>query len=171
MTTRKNFKKNIATGFTLLEILLVVGIISILAGITIIAINPGKQLADARNAQRRSDIRAISEAIYQYILNNPGTGIIDFTGESIISCEIDSTSAEICSVPNEGDGCYAEANDYSRLTDNALYLTTIPSDPTGAGQGDYEDNGTGYFASQEVAGRITVCAPYAENGAVISITR
>ena len=37
-------KKN-SRAFTLLEILLVVGIISLLAGIVILAINPNKQLA------------------------------------------------------------------------------------------------------------------------------
>ena len=57
------FIKNKKSGFTLLEILLVVGIIAILAGIVIVAINPAKQLATVRNTERKSDIKQINNAL------------------------------------------------------------------------------------------------------------
>ncbi|MEI6396482.1 MAG: LamG-like jellyroll fold domain-containing protein [Candidatus Taylorbacteria bacterium] len=57
-------------GFTLLEILLVVAIISILAGIVIVAINPAKQLGSSRDAQRKSDISTIYKAVNQYLIDN-----------------------------------------------------------------------------------------------------
>ncbi|MGA1047665.1 MAG: prepilin-type N-terminal cleavage/methylation domain-containing protein, partial [Minisyncoccia bacterium] len=57
--------KKVKKAFTLLEILLVIAAIGILAAIVLIAINPTRQIAQVRNAQRRSDINTIYKALEQ----------------------------------------------------------------------------------------------------------
>ena len=50
------------SGFTLLEMLLVVAIIAILAGIVIVAINPSRQFANVRNTERAFNLGEIHKA-------------------------------------------------------------------------------------------------------------
>lgn len=147
-------------GFTLIEILLVVAIIAILAGIVIFAINPSKQLADSRNAQRRSDVNTILNAIYQYTLDNNG----------VLPASI--LQNESCSGIDANKICKTNASDctnllnLSALTTSEKYLVAIPNDPSSA-----NDNFTGYYANRNNNNRVTVCAPLAEQGASISVTR
>lgn len=147
-------------GFTLLEILLVVAAIAILAGIVIVAINPGKQLADTRNAQRRSDVTTILNAIYQYSVDNNGqipSGINTDT-----TCDANTAANEVCT---EGSTC-TTGTDLSPLSANDEYIVAVPQDPTAA-----TADGTGYYVIQSSTGRVTVCAPNAEQGASIEVTR
>lgn len=147
-------------GFTLLEILLVIAAIAILAGIVILALNPSKQLAEARNAQRQSDVNTLINAIYQYSIDNDGdvTGLNIPTGSD---CAGTATN-EIC---KEGGTCTSLV-DVSALITDQTYLAGIPTDPQGE-----STNGAGYHVAQSTNGRITVCAPDAEQSATIEITR
>lgn len=143
---------SLSRGFTLLEVLLVVAVISILAGIVIFALNPAKQLADTRNGQRRVDVNTILNAAYQYAVDTNGT----------LPSSITTTSTEIC---RTGGSCTGLI-DLSVLSTNEKYLVSIPVDPTGSSV-----NGSGYFTHKSVNGRLTVNAPSAEQGATISVTR
>lgn len=151
---RKILKKQ--GGFTLLEVLLVVAIIAILAGIVIIAINPGKQLGDSRNSQRQADVNTVLNAVYQYSLDNNGT----------IPSGVTTTATEICAT---GASSCTGLVDLSAITANEKYISAIPKDPQCSTT--CATNGTGYKILKTANGRITVTAPAAEQSKTISVTR
>lgn len=64
--------KRISKGFTLIELLIVIAIIGILAAGLIVLVNPLAQFQKARDAGRKSDIRAIKIALEAYY-NDKGT--------------------------------------------------------------------------------------------------
>ncbi len=59
-------------GFTLLELLVVVGLLMILLTITITGVNPARQISNTRNAQRQGAVNSIQAAINQYALDSFG---------------------------------------------------------------------------------------------------
>ncbi len=155
LTTKLKTLRQQEKGFTLIEVLLVVAIIAILAGIVILAINPNKQLGDTRNSQRQADVNTILNAAYQYSIDNQGN----------IPASITTTAADICVT---GATCPTPPAtvDLTVLTDQGKYLVSIPKDPKTGTATD-----TGYQISQNANGRITVSAPGAEQGKTISATR
>ncbi|HSW77343.1 MAG TPA: type II secretion system protein [Candidatus Chromulinivoraceae bacterium] len=157
----KHIKSNKQVGFTLIEVLLVVAIIAILAGIVIIAVNPSKQLGDSRNAQRQADVTTILNATYQYALDNSGALPANGTGVGITT-----TATEICKT---GGTCTTLVDLGTSLTTAGKYLVSIPIDPQCPT--NCNANGNGYKISKDVNNRVTVTAPNAENGKTISVTR
>jgi type IV pilus assembly protein PilA len=62
------------TGFTLVELLVVVGILTVLTTIVLVAVNPGRQLAQARDTERRADVNTILTAITAYMADPDNNG-------------------------------------------------------------------------------------------------
>jgi prepilin-type N-terminal cleavage/methylation domain-containing protein len=149
-------KHSSSHGFTLIEILIVISLIAILATVVLIAINPGKQFAQARNSQRLSNINALLNAINQNMADNRGT----FVCTSVTS--LPSTTTLIASA----------AGIDLRPCLIPTYINEIPVDPE---QGTFvsgTDYSTGYTISQDSSSkRITIAAPSAELNQKITATR
>lgn len=148
--------QKVAKGFTLIEILVVIGIIAVLAAIVLIAINPARQFAQANNSQRVSNVNAVLNAIGQYVSDNQGDLPSDVDGGA------EEITEELCEdlVPT--------------------YLPALPTDPKSFYEGaaiveadcnDLDTNGSEYRVELNVDNRIIVSAPSAELGETVQVTR
>lgn len=154
------------SGFTLIEILVVIGIIALLATIVIVAINPSRQFAQARNTQRVSNVNAILNAIGQRIADNKG--VFDSAGGCpplTLATPTASTTINFtggATVPALGGGAVD-------IGTNCLVPTYIPSLPVDPDPSVVSPS-TGYELSVDANKRIMICAPKASTETAISAT-
>ena len=148
-------KRNKNKGFTLIELLIVIGIIAILAAAVIVAINPGRQFAQARNSTRKSHISALYNAILSY-RTTQGGGWGDLRDEVVRGAY-----REVCNTNLENPNCSGMA-DLSILVEEGQ-INEIPIDPQ---KDEGEDSGTGYSVAE---GSIILRADLAEREERIQI--
>ncbi len=152
---RRSKKLKVDGGFTLIEVLIVMGIIAILAAVVLVAINPGRQFAQARNSQRISNINALINAIGQNSADNKGVFTCAAGALPTTETKIASTGGydiRGCIVPN--------------------YISEIPFDPSNGSITSSTTYNTEYTIKvDDATKRITISAPKAELDAIISITR
>ena len=152
-------KKSDRRGLTLIEILVSIAIIVFVTGIGMLALNPGSQLAAARNTQRQLHLQAIMNAVRQNIADTTN-GVFSCssgplpTSSKLMASATGSYNIGPCLVPT--------------------YLQTLAYDPT-ASSAYYMSNtnyNTGYTIMYNTSTtQITVAAPYAEIGKTVSVTR
>lgn len=172
--SRKNVNPRVR-GFTLIEILIVIGMLAILATVVLVAVNPLRQFAQARNSQRTANVASILNAVSNRVADQGGL----FTSSSTPACEaIPTVEAPLSNLPiAQVGGGYTIRHDIRPCLVPA-YIPELPVDPAGgkntcttpACSGANESYNAGYTIKQENS-RITVCAPLAAESALASSTK
>jgi prepilin-type N-terminal cleavage/methylation domain-containing protein len=138
-------------GFTLVELIIVVAIISILGAALFVAIDPARRLNESRNARRWSDITNILDALITYQADNDGVHL------TAVSNLAPGTYYTIGTCATGGDsGCGAQTTaaacaNLSTLPTN--YLASVPQDPTTGTAAE-----TDYYISRAVNGTLIIGA-------------
>lgn len=130
-------------GFTLLELLIVIGIVVILIGVTIAAINPFRQIRQANTATRWANVTTIANAVAQKIINEGGSWNCGGCTTTDTATTISKTACDLCS-------CL--------VTD---YLGSLPSDPsTGNPPGQVTDCTASYDTQYSIRWSTTTPGAY-----------
>lgn len=146
-------------GFTLIELVLTLGLIIIIIGISVAIINPGKQLAKARNSERSAEVNTIMLALGRLLASQQGnfscsSGPLPTSTRIIASSGTSTYNLGPCLVPG--------------------FVNALPYDPSASGTHytSVSNYNTGYaILTNTTSGQITISAPSAELGQTISVTR
>jgi prepilin-type N-terminal cleavage/methylation domain-containing protein len=144
-------------GFTLIEILVVVFIISLLALAVFIFVDPLRVMAESRNARRWSDVNNLSTAVFRYIIEQGGYP----SGISTTEKQLGTASSgcnDVCT--NASSACL----DLTTTLEN--FLPDIPRDPKGGTAAR-----TYYSIVKSDNNVITIKACNAENGLTVELAR
>lgn len=146
----------------MIELLVVIVIIAILAAVVLVALDPIRRFADARDSRRWNDVNNILTAIHEHIVDNDGTlpsGLTAGMSETQLG-EADSGCEDCgCGVALDCGACIdlftLPSGDPGPL---AQYLASIPEDPSTGTSGE-----TGYCVVVSTNNIVTVRSCGAEN--------
>lgn len=164
-------------GFTLLELLIVIGIIAILAGVAFVALDPLSRFRDARDAKRWSDVTAVLSAIKIDQVDNRGPyayGVNYFNSPAEVTVagdEYQISSATTTTACNTNCSAVANADEcvnLQSLVDDG-YLSSLPVNPNGSGS--WNSTRTGYYMRRNTNGSIVIGSCDAESTSPISVQR
>ena len=134
-------------GFTLLEVLIVISITAIIAGMIFVTLNPLKRFQEGRNARRITDLMQIRRALEIYNVDVGGYPFSNFTApngycDSNLGWFQSNSPSDHCYIgplgpgsnpgqPVPGDYWYSTSN-LQPLVVNG-HISRLPTDPSGAG--------------------------------------
>jgi len=158
LRARPKENRSKASGFTLLEVLMVIGILAILSTLVLVAINPARQFKIARDSQRTSNVAAILSAIGQNLTDHSGQFVCDGVVTQLPTDKTNMASGDgfdigPCLVPD--------------------YISALPYDPSKT-NGHWVDEtmyDTGYWIQTDAYGRVTISADGEVSSTTISVTR
>ena len=138
-------------GFTLIEVLVVIGIIATLSAVALVAVNPSRQFKLARDTQRRANLSSILNALHQNISEHQG--LLMCAG---VVVSLPSQPIFIASASSTPPGSAMDLAD-CLMPD---YLPLLPFDPShyAAYYRDLHDYNTGYQIFTGNNGRLTASA-------------
>ena len=88
-------------GFTLIELIIVIGILAILATVVVLVLNPAQLLAQARDSQRMSDLASVKSAIALYLVTATSTSVSATSyGTVATTCWFGAACDTACSAVN-----------------------------------------------------------------------
>jgi prepilin-type N-terminal cleavage/methylation domain-containing protein len=162
-----NGSYNSTKGFTLIEILVVIGMLSILSTVVLVAVNPRRQFAEARNSERQNDVSAVLNAVSERIADNGGQFLQspDARNDSCATA-LTASSTDISKMALDIRSCLVPTY-ISELPHDPLSgvnkCTTLSCDTSG------ETYDLGYQIEQNpTTNRITVCSPGSAESAIAS---
>lgn len=117
------------SGFTLVELLVVVAIIVILAGVVVGLINPASILAKSRDARRLSDIDSLSKVMALALVDKELDLIT--TGNNCFTCVSNVGTQAV-----DGSG-YIKFTKMDGKTGLAKFMAALPVDPVNSGLNIY----------------------------------
>lgn len=129
-------------GFTLLELLVTIGIIGVLASIVIVAIDPTGAFTGARNSERKVNLQAYDKAINQYVISEwelPSSSIPSDGVNALPICRVGITDVTCVNLDN--------------LVPD--YMATLPVDPA-----ETNTNYTGYSVYKDNSERVKILSIY-----------
>lgn len=145
-------KRQRRLGFTLIELLVVIAIIGVLAAAILVAINPGKRMAQARDAQRKTDISAIANALvgyYTLTLNYPREKVCDTSRGNVTGAGGENQTCTAASGTKWVSGAGNLELIYEKLVNTQEFIKKLPVDPL--------NNSTYYYRYEPAGDTIPGC--------------
>jgi len=156
-------------GFTLLELLITIGIISIIFAAILVGVDPNKRFREARDTERYQEVTTILEAAKVDYVDNDGSFIAAILGLTPGNIAMVGTASSGCDVKS----CPDVTVDNSVCVDltglvSEGYIESVPVAPEGSVV--YDATQTGYYLSQQ-GGILTVGACESEEEPSIELRR